>query len=90
MSARPGWTLVVRDQSHLLAARRVVRAGVAVVHARHNDGALVREIHAERHARLPQPATRKRVRLAATATSVTATATAASTAASTTTTTATA
>ena len=75
----------MRDQSHLLAARQVVGASVTVVHARHHDGALIGALYAETHARLPQPATRKRVRLAAATTSVSATAAAASTAASTTT-----
>ena len=89
----------MRDQSHLLTARRVVGASVTVVHARHHDGALIGALYAETHARLPQPATQKRVWLAATTTSATAataaaaastastasTATAASTATSTTT-----
>ena len=51
----------MRDQSHLLAARRVVGASVTVVHARHHDGALIGALYAETHARLPQPATQKRV-----------------------------
>jgi len=74
----------VRHQSHFLPARRVIGASVAVVHARHHDGALIGELYAETHARRSQPVARKRVRLAATTTSITATAAAAPTAAPTT------
>ena len=64
----------MRHQSHLLPARRVIGASVAVVHARHHDGALIGGLYAETHARRSQPVARKRVRLAATTTSITATA----------------
>ena len=56
---------------------------MAVVHARHHDGALG-GLYAETHARRSQPVARERVRLAATTTSITATAAAALTAAPTT------
>ena len=82
--ARSGWALAVRDQSHLLPARRVIGARVAVVHARHQDGALIGGLYAETHARRSQPVARKRVRLAATTTSIIATAATASSAAPTT------
>ena len=55
----------MRHQSHLLPARRVIGASVAVVHARHHDGALIGGLYAETHARRSQPVARKRVRLAA-------------------------